>query len=510
MPSKKKKFDKKKGVTFHVVQRSFEDPLADKPGASKFVLRPDIQTDDQYDRMVKLIGDDQDAISHDYRQSYYDSWEDQHSRDYDANDPSLLPHEYDYSKHLKPIDETRFISAKPENLDERTVNIMKMMTVEPSTIDKDLEDVMNAADIVEEPIGGATSGMASEDFFDALVTPAGFEELQDDFITAAMAEDDEKMTKEELNRMLAEDDEDDDDSEAPPLVPDTANDTTRTWLDDHFDYMIEGWDGEHIGALEDDDPGLRNHGELDDAAMERFLQRTKEMTQGVAFETTGVEEEEGVLQPWQKAQVEKARNDAILTAKDYIARRSREDEDKFDVRSLSSNVTKITTFREYTKKRTEAKWDCESILSTRTNHENHPSLLKVKPKASKKIKLTLNSGIPVEALRQMRERGTQQSADPDGSQSDISEGHSQCTETENATASESQFSEMDYNLGRARDKNETKADKKARKRFIKEQRRRNRQRKKKMKGLFKIEEHKQEKLKLGMETAHTSAFRLQS
>lgn len=503
MPKKNKnrRFDKKKGVTFHVVQRSFQDPLGDNPNSSKFVLQPDIETEAEYERMLSVVGENQDCISHDFRRDYYDSYDTNHSREYNHYDPKLMPHEYDYSKHMKPIDEKRFMAAKDEDIPATTKNFMKLVT-KGSTVDKDLEEILAKGTIVEEPIGGAE--LASEDFFDSLFKPADFEEIQDDFISAAMVEDDEKMTKEELNKLLARDDDDEEDDEpCPELVPaDAANEVTRTWLDDHFDYMIEGWGDENIGALDDDDVELHGCVDLDNPAMERFLQN---VTRKIKYEETPEQETKN----------------AIITTKEYMARsRNPESEDRFDVTSLASKATNVTTFQEYTAPgaKWSQKWDCESILSTRTNYENHPTILgkcdfenhptKIRPKADKMIKLTRSGGIPVDALRAMREKRDQACSEATSEGQSDDESHSQCSQSDNATASESQFSEMDYNQGRARPKNETKDEKRARKRFIKEQRRRNRERKKKVKGLFRIEEEKQTSLAMGMQQAHTATFRI--
>merc|ERR1711964_175746 len=53
---------------------------------------------------------------------------------------------------------------------------------------------------------------------------------------------------------------------------------------------------------------------------------------------------------------------------------------------------------EYTKKPEREQWDCESILSTRTNHENHPRVIEIKKKKKPKRILLNKLGVPIGVL----------------------------------------------------------------------------------------------------------------
>ncbi|KAG2176925.1 hypothetical protein INT43_007579 [Umbelopsis isabellina] len=130
-----------------------------------------------------------------------------------------------------------------------------------------------------------------------------------------------------------------------------------------------------------------------------------------------------------------------------------------------------------------AAWDVQSVLSTYSNLENHPSLIK-ETGAKKRIQIDPKTGMPVlvemgkpqkRAIR--RSRLAEQTQDDDEGSDDESEEENDGPEP--------------VNLGVARSKDESKEDKKARKAALKEQKRSRRTEKKATKEAFKTEENKQ-------------------
>lgn len=131
---------------------------------------------------------------------------------------------------------------------------------------------------------------------------------------------------------------------------------------------------------------------------------------------------------------------------------------------MKENPDDSQPFPEYLIEKPKEKWDCESIISTYSNLENHPTLIREEPKKKKKtIQLSKKTGIPIGVLP------TKEKEEEDDDL--ISE-----------------------NLGKKRNKNETKEEKRLRKKMIKMENRMKRQLKKETKKAFKKEEVKQQQL----------------
>lgn len=132
---------------------------------------------------------------------------------------------------------------------------------------------------------------------------------------------------------------------------------------------------------------------------------------------------------------------------------------------MKENPDDSQPFPEYLIEKPKEKWDCESIISTYSNLENHPTLIREEPKKKKKtIQLSKKTGIPIGVLP-TKEKEEEEDDDL------ISE-----------------------NLGKKRNKNETKEEKRLRKKMIKMENRMKRQLKKETKKAFKKEEVKQQQL----------------
>lgn len=125
-------------------------------------------------------------------------------------------------------------------------------------------------------------------------------------------------------------------------------------------------------------------------------------------------------------------------------------------------------------------WDCQTVLSTYSNLENHPAMISDRGKPKKKIVINPKTGMPslVEAAPKKPKQ------DP------IQEEH--ISEEEQEEEDEEEDIEP-VNLGVARSKKESKEEKKARKAAVKEAKKNRRETKKSTKEAFKHEETRQRK-----------------
>ncbi|KAI9486662.1 MAG: Low temperature viability protein-domain-containing protein [Benjaminiella poitrasii] len=125
-------------------------------------------------------------------------------------------------------------------------------------------------------------------------------------------------------------------------------------------------------------------------------------------------------------------------------------------------------------------WDVQTIISTYSNMENHPSLISDRGRPSKKIRIDPKTGMPilVEVARK------QKKIEEEEEQEDEEETESE--EEEDAVSAE--------NKGVPRLKAETKEEKKARKQAVKEAKKNRREEKKLTKSAFKKEENRQKKI----------------
>ncbi|KAG0172937.1 hypothetical protein DFQ28_008493 [Apophysomyces sp. BC1034] len=125
-------------------------------------------------------------------------------------------------------------------------------------------------------------------------------------------------------------------------------------------------------------------------------------------------------------------------------------------------------------------WDCQSVISTYSNLENHPEMISDRgPK--KKITIDPKTGLPVlvEVERKQRRK------DNDGQEDNES------LEEEEEEEEEDEDEDERPNLGVARTKQENKDEKKARKQAVKEAKKNRREEKKSTKKAFKNEESRQ-------------------
>eukprot|EP01113_Clastostelium_recurvatum_P024419 TRINITY_DN2917_c2_g1_i1.p1 TRINITY_DN2917_c2_g1~~TRINITY_DN2917_c2_g1_i1.p1 ORF type:complete len:423 (-),score=155.67 TRINITY_DN2917_c2_g1_i1:89-1357(-) len=338
----------------------------------------------------------------------------------------------------------------------------------------------------------------------ALKDQEEFEELDDDFILqanggvlpvqgpppSAMSHMRSLGMREAAEDGEYDDDDDEYDEEYDHHDPDeslsviaaAARGKEPTLLDLKFDVALEEYNDFEIGGL-DDDPSVRGTLGLDQFSnlFDEFLRTTNRTGQEATriklppkpkkVASPPPEEEE----PVEEGQFSDADDDDTLDtpASDnkktaapapkpkvviVVPSSDEEEEEDDDVEEEPDN--RFRTQYEVVEEEAEEQWDCESIVSTYSNLENHPRL--IVEAATHKIQLSRKTGIPLGVLP-AKERKPKQEPPPKPAE----------------------------NLGEARNKEETPEEKKARKKAVKEGRRDQRQNKKALKVAFKTEEARQ-------------------
>ncbi|CAG8640629.1 26_t:CDS:10 [Funneliformis mosseae] len=131
-------------------------------------------------------------------------------------------------------------------------------------------------------------------------------------------------------------------------------------------------------------------------------------------------------------------------------------------------------------------WDCQSILSTYSNFENHPILIREIP--HQKINISQKSGLPVlESSVENKEKDN----DEEGIKIKMDEKD-----------------QIKVNIGAARSKNESKEEKKLRKQINKDEKKNRRVEKKSLKRAFAKERTKQNKISHDLSQNHSGAIHL--
>lgn len=391
---------------------------------------------------------------------------------------------YNYAQHFKPMGVSGgvFMEApvpkgapkkgqKPAfalREDEEKEMMGKILTT-------DIVDFLDDADIPDE---------IPDDVLAALNDPEAFESLTDDFIVAAgdeEADGDEdqgagRRGKRRPSRKVHFDDEDDgeygeedydqdeDDEDLDALLeglkanPEGNKRRERNEHEQIFDARFERalaeFDDDEIGELEQEAEEIKGMTTMDQLGpvLKEFISSRRRVKGIIGKKATGDDDTKSVSGASQKSQAgDRSRASQAGDAQGEESEGEEEDDtgDEF-------------VFVEAEEPRDQ--WDCESITTTYTNTENHPTLIDDGPLVSRRrppIVLSKKTGIPLGVLPTTQPK---------------------VKHTEEQPA---------VNLGQARKKEETKEEKRARKQQIKEARKANRERKKEIKGAFKEEELRQ-------------------
>nr|CAG4651948.1 EOG090X08PQ [Triops cancriformis] len=479
MPKVKKFIDKKNAVTFSLVHRSQQDPLAADEKAPQRVLIPVSGKPEKLSIHSKKSTSNLDPLKRKEEQHKYGVYFDD---------------EYNYLQHLREPDEgaewvleenpkgQRVWKAPPAK--DETINMKVKLQLPSSVFPSEFEEevgLLNKAAPHPGPRPDLDPDVvaALDDDFD-YCDPDN--ELEDDFILKANAigpeEDfDEEMGHEEDYGDLF-DDSDGDSTKAErldtlgamrfggrfsPVGFDDDEEETRsrfteysmsssvmrrndqlTLLDDRFEKLFETYDDPEIGALDGEEvEGVVQNSELLRLAenFEKELDSQRRLGEQVGRKGWGGE------------------NYEIPLGEDSSSSSSDEEEEE-----------------------NKEKWDCESILSTYSNIYNHPKLISEPGKP--RIRVSGKTGIPLDVLG--KPGLTKKFLDQLNEANVKARAQEDIEETESVLSTISTLS--------IRPKGETPEDRKFRKQALKDYRRERRIEKKSNTLAFKEEKKRQEKI----------------
>ena len=402
---------------------------------------------------------------------------------------NTLYHDYDYSQHLMSMSSNNVVmtkDAKHVSLRDKKVledtdhyggdpNLRKKIEKELKKLPKDKNETI------------------SKDFFDALVDAeeeiGEYEEIQDDFIIAAMGgidftaddddNDDEDNDNEDDNN---EDDNNEDDIldakeyindniEANKYNNDDYDERPRQYIDDAFDRLMNEIDDDDEYEVDPDDPDIQGH--IEDVFSYPGIQEEfdKQQKKKAKDHEKADKETKNLLT---KALENMHLNDELIKANDNNSLQFTNDEYTAQQVVVMDDPYKIEAMFP---QRQKEKWDVESILSTYSNLDNHPTMIKV-PKKDKSKHIQLDKrGFPIlkKDLDRRAELEKQFLARRNMTMNKIIEVDEKVEDESNDDLN----NEIKENYGKKRNKHETKAEKKARKQKAKELRMQARLKKKK-------------------------------
>jgi protein LTV1 len=438
MGKKKSFIDRKNASSFRLMHRSQKDPLIADDDAGEHVLHP--------------IGDKKTAEElHKYGVYFED--------------------DYDYLQHLRDVNEV----VETDGVERTQIRLPKAAVQLPSTIfeTKGVElkvGLLNQAAPRNELLpAGIDPDIAAALEGDADFGEEDFDELEDDFIAMANADDGEapmaQSTSDSRNgqadvmkrfglireRHSSEEDDSEDDEEMNDMhganedMSGDEEDDRKTrfsnysmtsavikrpdglqLIDEHFETLFEEYDEENIGECEVEE-GQEIVGFVEPDS-DRFQELVKEFQQSKGAPVTLDKPDE---------QIKK------LALEAYRKEQKKGEE-----------LEEITVEAPGSKR---GRWDCESVLSTYTNIYNHPTLIREEPKRK--------GGLTKKDLKELEQMDDAVS---------VMSG---------------------YSVSTLRPKGETAEERKVRKTAIKEERRERRQEKKANKDAFKQEKKHMDSLR---------------
>ncbi|GAN03226.1 low temperature viability protein [Mucor ambiguus] len=525
---KKPFIDKKSAKHFHVVHRSQKDPLINDSEAPDRVLQEVLpinqmkhKSQEEIERVkAKPQKLTQDEIDQRIGQAA------QYGIFFDDG-------EYDYTQHLKPIGGTDsvFLEApakkeKPKTLndsmfkdddvhrDQKNPNLFQLPSnVLPSNIEMSV-GVMNQTTGLD---GGLQPDMdprlrevlealsdeeyvendLDDDFFEALnadgepYDPAEDEEYYDseeeyeDY--EVEAEEGEEINEENYdwqaafnkfklsqNRRAGSDDGSDDfDRQTKQTgfsVSSSAmhRNTQLRLLDDRFEKIEEEYaDDDDESEYDSNAEDLEERADFD-AILDEFLEK---------YEIVGKK-----MQPKLEGETSAAKLDSMRQGliKPSVAEEEKKELERSTRQKLTQSALEPKLERPVQRQRET--WDVQSVISTYSNLENHPSLINDKG-PSKRIRIDPKTGMPVLVeVERKQKKQQQQQVESDAEDDDEEE------------EDDDQDEDSSDNKGAPRSKAETKEEKRARKQAIKDAKKNRREEKKSTKSAFKTEENRQKKI----------------
>jgi len=486
------RFDKKKALIFDLVPTrtvydGCEVDLSEKP---RYVLEPkNVRTKEDFARLQKWATD-KDFLHPDWverteeeHQEYLKKEKARLKREakYHFTNTKLMPAEYNYEKHLRTIyGDGVFMWNKTLTEEEKLVHLRRSKQM----VEEEKKSGKLKYNLDEIEPGGMD--IAKPDFFAALDHAEEFEELPDNFMELAMGDElPDDWEADGYNNLPQNDDVEE--SEEEVLKCDDSMEEEEeevhgtkplTDLDEMFDLMKEAYEDDWVGEREDAVTEGKTKAEHMKALL-KFANRK--------FCPYTPEE----LEAWEKEAKEK-RIQLIRSMPDD--NRTPEEVDR--------------DLKEYFKKPERDQWDCESILSTRTNHENHPAIIEVKKKKKPKRIILNKMGVPIGVLTGRTVEKNDLAVIKEGQEESEVEDDSEQEGSPEDKPVEVVRPEPGTNRGERRPKNESQEEKRVRKAQMKALRKANRIRKKLLKQRFMKVEKKAVKLETTSAAAHSSAFRM--
>ncbi|GMF49317.1 unnamed protein product [Phytophthora fragariaefolia] len=535
---KKQFINKKSAQHFHVVHRSQRDPKANDPEASKYVLlsssqhvelRSDSESDDDGDDS-ELDSDDEmpDLIDTPAAPSKPKSSSKSKSKSKaafpvrkvrfggveaeDLVDENGLPRDgYDYSQHMKEMGQGKFYSATSRFDAGEEARALSRKVDLP-------EDALPSAEEQDRLLDAITltTDVMDDDLREALVNDEAFEKLDDNFVVQAAEENadggaddfdyDAHIAKlmeaasgiTPLCRGNITDSEDDEFSEDEEEFSDGEGehegvetpedrDEAQRALDELFEKtLVEEYDDDQLGELEEDDPETRGKevldGELLAAVVEDYAFMQQELADAEGKLGNPLRAGNHLKQVLEECEAERhayeydenADTEDEEEPEDSVARAEREEKE----------LQELFERNQYLQREEREQWDCETIVSTYSTLDNHPTVLREEgPTRRKKKKQpvipSLAEGVDIRKQKVTLSRKT-------GMPLGVFETEAPVKSKPKAA----KHTEQQPETGR-RQKGETKEEKRARKAAVKMEKMARRAEKKETKLAFKEEEARQ-------------------
>lgn len=478
---KKPFIDKNKASHFSIVHRSQHDPLVADGEASKHVLLPVLSSSNQKKNLRKKgLAIDDGLQGEELEKALKEDLQDNAAKA--AQFGVFFGDDYDYCQHLKPMGQSSdavFIAApqvaKAQEKAKKQVSFQLPEEALPSKIESKV-GIMNQPAIPEEydmfmdpDVIDALEALEDEDYIETSLDDNFFSQIDgsdEEFETLEAEELDETAGWEDhFRRFKASKDNCSDyaESEDEGLPKGISKKTSAskysmtssamfrnkglTLLDEQFDRIEEEYE---LESEEDGCPELVELREDFDQIMDDFLDNYEVVGRRMTPRMEG-DTSLGKLDHLRKA---------FLEAQDTTA----EELKKVITAQLAKDESAEPIENEFIEEESpEARWDCESILSTYSNIYNRPAIIS---EPSNKTRIRINSrGFPrVEPITSPSPLSKSSSTDDDDSQSESDDNKEQ------------------INFTRA--KGESKEEKKARKNLAKELKKERRETKKANKVLF--------------------------
>ncbi|KAE9350858.1 hypothetical protein PF008_g6238 [Phytophthora fragariae] len=537
MVRKKQFIDKKSAQHFHVVHRSQRDPKANYPEASKYVLlsssqhvelRSDSESDDEYED----DGGDSELDSDDEMPDLVDTKSTKPKKKSSSSsgraafpvrkvrfggveaedlvDENGLPRDgYDYSQHMKEMGQGKFYSATSRFDAGEEARALSRKVDLP-------EDALPSAEEQDRLLDAITltTDVMDEDLREALVNDEAFEELDDNFVVQAAEQNADDAGTDDFdydahiaklmeaasgvtplyrgNLTDSEDEEFSDDEEefsggeAEPQEGETPDrDEEQRVLDELFEKTLaEEYDDDQLGELEEDDPETRGKetldGELLAAVVEDYAFVQQELADAEGKLGNALRAGNRLKQVLEECEAERhayeydedAETEDEEEPEDAAARAERE----------KKELQELFERNQYLQREEREQWDCETIVSTYSTLDNHPTVLREEgPTRRKKKKQPVIASIAEGVdIRKQKVTLSRKTGMPLG-----------VFETEAAVKSKpAKHTEQQPETSR-RQKGETKEQKRARKAAVKMEKMSRRAEKKETKLAFKEEEARQ-------------------